>query len=102
MEKEVQSEPEAVRIKKIGVLSLANLLAIMNVLIGLIFGIVILILTMLISPEGTVGDYLTSFGKYAVITLPIVYGVLGWISGILVGIFYNLGAKITKGIVLYA
>ncbi len=92
---------EQVQIRKVGVLSMANLVGVAQALIGLFFGLVLTISSFLMSPlyEGTLGMIL---GMGAVVAFPIVWGVIGWISGLIAGVIYNLSAKITKGIVLHA
>lgn len=93
---------EKVRIRKIGVLSFANLTGVVSFFLGLLFGIIITALFFVAPLQGLSGIYLVIFGKFAVVFMPIAYGISGWISGLISGLFYNLGAKITKGIVLYA
>jgi len=75
----------------------------MNFFIGLILGIIITFLFFVIPLEELdIADYLISYGKFTMIILPVICGIFGWVGGIIVGVFYNLGAKITKGIVLYS
>ena len=95
----VQSSVEEARIKKIGVLSLANTLGIINAFFGLIFGLVLTIID-LISPLQFMD---LGFPVYtSIILLPIGLGIIGFLCGLIVALFYNLSAKMIKGIKLYS
>ena len=94
---------ESVNIKKVGVLSLANLFAIFNLFFGLITGISITLFSLLFPGQLTFEGHLFFIvGPFSMLIFPIVFGILGWFSGIVGGLFYNLSAKITNGIVLYS
>ena len=93
---------EEARIRKRGVLSFANISAMINIFVGFILGIVVSLLS-LVSPaySGT----LNSFGIpifFSIAIFPIIYGILGFIGGAVGAVFYNLSAKITKGVKLYS
>jgi len=94
---------ESVIIKKVGVLSLANVFAILNLFFGLLIGILITLVSFFF-PEllNIKGDFSFIVGPFSIIIFPIVLGIMGWFSGLISGLFYNLTAKITKGIVLYS
>lgn len=96
-----QSHMEEAVIRKIGVVSLANISGLVNAFIGLLFGIVVTIMSLLASPL-TAGLGFGSIGTFAIIIFPIFYGIMGFISGAVFGIFYNLAAKIGKGVKLYS
>jgi hypothetical protein len=91
---------ETVRIKKIGVLSLANLLAIIYAFMGLLSGIFVTLFSFLSLSEGTGIFNLFSFSKFSIIIFPVFYAIIGWLSGIIGAFIYNLAAKITKGVEL--
>ena len=94
---------ESVSIKKIGVLSLANLFAVLNLFFGLIIGISITLFLLLFPGQLTFeGSFSFIVGPFSMLIFPIVFGIMGWFSGIVGGLFYNLTAKITNGIVLYS
>ena len=95
---------DSIRIKKIGVVSLANVYAMVNVIIGLLIGLIFTILSFVgTSVEGTeTGTLAIVFGMFAILIFPIALGIMGWISGALTAILYNLGSKITNGIKLYS
>jgi hypothetical protein len=102
-------EVEAVRIKKIGVISFANTFAIINLIVGLIFGLFFGLLNLLISSvlnNNLPGNISLSFGfvgiLFFIIGSPISFGIIGWINGAIFALLYNLSSKFTKGIQLYA
>ncbi len=100
-----QEEIQETRIVKVGVLSLANAFAIINFFIGFLFGLFFIFLSSIVSSSATPGISSFSFlnlGFLPLIIFPLGYGVMGFISGLLGALFYNLAAKITKGIKLYS
>jgi hypothetical protein len=88
-------------VRKIGVLSLGKIVGIVYAVIGLIFGAIITAASLLIGSAmaawGFEGDM---FGTGAIIVLPIFYGVMGFIMGIVVALVYNLVAKSIGGLEL--
>jgi hypothetical protein len=100
---------ESVRIKRIGVISLANLSAIVYVFFGLLFGIFLKIGSLIVPVSlnfGIIFDIFwifdVLFGWASIIILPILYGIIGWFLGAIGALVYNLAAKITKGMELYS
>ncbi len=94
---------ESVSIKKVGVLSLANLFAVLNVFFGLIVGLLIMLLSYFFPEQINVeGSFSFIVGPFSIIIFPIVCGIMGWFIGLIAGLFYNLTAKITKGAILYS
>ena len=89
-----------VKIKKIGVLSLGKILGILYAIIGLIMGIFFTLFALvgLVSSSGGLGTLRILFGVGAIILLPIFYGVLGFVSGILMAFIYNLVASWIGGL----
>ena len=106
---EEKNEITEARIRKIGVLSLANLFGFVNAILGLLFGIFFALFSSVIQTT-LMGTGVTSLGMfslgnfvwYSIIIFPIAYGILGWISGIIAAVLYNIAAKVTKGIKLYS
>lgn len=88
------------RIKKVGVLSVANLCGMVNVIVGFIFGIFFAVSSSMLST--VLGATGFNFGYLSIIIFPIVYGVLGFIGGAIGAFVYNISAKVTKGIKLYS
>ena len=100
---------EEARIRKVGVLSVANISGVINAIIGLLFGLLFILFSSLVSsvfPSGQQGTFsILSFGNFgylSIIIFPIIYGILGFIAGAIGAFLYNIAAKITKGIKLYS
>jgi hypothetical protein len=92
-------------IREIGVLSLGKVAGIVYACIGLIVGMVVALVSVLggfaglAGNGGTAAGFLAMFlGVGAVFILPIFYGVLGSLVGMLVGVIYNVAARLVGGI----
>ena len=87
------------RIKKVGVLSLGKTLGGLYFLFGLVAGAIFSVLSFfgVNLPQGQGGHNL-AFGVASIIIFPALYGVFGFIGGILCAYFFNLCAKIFGGI----
>jgi len=85
-------------LKKFDVFSVGKieslLLAVMGLFIGVIYGVIVAIIGTASGHPGL--GILGFFG--VIIFLPIVYGVLGLIMGLLTGLFYNWIAKKVGGL----
>ena len=91
-------------VRKIWVLSAGKITGALYALLGLIFGAIFALFSLLgaavgvassQSPDALVG---LLFGVGSVIFLPIFYGVLGFIFGLLKALLYNLVARFVGGI----
>lgn len=79
-------------IKRFGWLSVGLVFGAMYVIIGLVGGVIFFLLS-LVSPQQT------AFGGIAaLILLPMLYGAIGFIGGIIVAALYNLVAPLVGGI----
>jgi hypothetical protein len=100
-------------ITKIGVLSLGKLLGLIYAAIGALFGLLYALFAvvgggaMLAMGSGDSaagggmfmgGGMMMGVGVAAVFVLPIFYGILGFIGGLLTALFFNLAAKYTGGL----
>lgn len=92
-------------VSRIGVLSLAKILAVTYAFLGLFIGAVISLFAMMGAAMGgalgqDAGGGLGAmiFGVGAVIVLPILYGCLGFIGGLIGALLYNLVSKVVGGI----
>ena len=75
------------KVKRIGVLSLAKILGVLYALIGLILGVLFAILPL----TGLNVDKTTMFfGTATIIVFPVLYGIMGFIGGLITAFFYNL------------
>jgi hypothetical protein len=83
-------------IKRIGVLSFANLLGALYAVIGLIAGGFISLAALIARPE----NMPVGLGMASVIMFPLVYGLGGLIGGFLVAALYNLISPLVGGIEL--
>lgn len=100
------------RITRVGALSLANTLGVLYVFSGFIVGLFLFLFTLVVgafTSSLSTALSLTGFSRFVslgaftyLVGFPLVYGVLGWITGLIGGLFYNLASLITKGIKLYS
>ena len=91
---------------KIDPLSCGKVLAVVYFGIALLF-IPFFLLMMFLAPQmpsptggPSPGQMMGGLGLVFVILLPIIYGVLGFIGGLLVALIYNLAAKFTGGLAM--
>lgn len=100
-------------VKSIRVLSLAKIMGTIYATLGLIFGLIFSLVSVLGiavgslvesangNPEALVGTLFgLLFGVGAVIVLPILYGTLGFLAGLLVSAIYNFAARTIGGVEL--
>lgn len=95
-------------IRRLGVLSLGKIMGALYALFGLIIGGLFSLFAMLGMAAGMAGangsgeDAVFSllFGAGAVIILPIFYGVLGFLGGLLTALLFNLVARIAGGLIM--
>ena len=90
-------------IHRVGVLSLAKMLATLYALFGVIFGAIMALFSLigvgLGQAAGTDGAWFgVLFGVGALIFMPILYGVMGFLGGALTSFLYNLCSEIVGGI----
>jgi len=91
-------------LKRIGALSVAKICAIIYAVIGLIIGFFVsaiaLMGTMIGSAFGESGSPFIGlfFGIGSIIFFPILYGVLGFLGGLISAAIYNLAAKAIGGV----
>jgi hypothetical protein len=90
-----------VKIKKIGILSLGKILGILYALLGLILGAFITLFALItpaFSSTSAPGMFGALFGVGAIILLPIFYGVMGFVMGLIMALLYNLVASWVGGL----
>jgi hypothetical protein len=94
-------------ISKIGVLSLGKMMGVTYALLGLLVGGVFALISLAgagiasASDEGAVPAFVSAmFGVGAVIVLPIFYGVMGFISGLIGALIYNVVSGMIGGVEL--
>jgi len=95
-------------IKSIRVLSLAKVMAVIYAGIGLIAGLIFSFFALLGTAFGTAFQdangpeaiFGVLFGVGAVIVLPILYGLMGFLGGLLTSAIYNVAARLMGGLEL--
>ena len=87
-----------VELKKIGILSLGKIQAIVMAIFGLIMGILYAIGGIALESMFQLGG--TSLAIASIIILPIVYGIFGFISGVIGALIFNAAVKIIGGLEL--
>ena len=81
------------KVKRLGVLSVANIFGILYAIFGIFAGLFIAIFSILV-PAFEGGDIFPyGLGFLSIIVFPIFYGALGWIGGIISAALYNLVAR---------
>ncbi len=86
-------------IKKIGVLSLGKILAVLYAIMGLLLALFLVLLPLPMSTmmhSSVAGGPL--FGTGAIIALPIIYGVMGFIAGIIMALVFNVASGVIGGL----
>ncbi|MFL6332516.1 MAG: hypothetical protein ACJ754_04145 [Pyrinomonadaceae bacterium] len=98
-----------VQIKRVGVFSCAKIysitLAAMGLLIGIIYGLIFMVLggAMLAgggSNSGMAGGSSFVIGLVMMIAIPVFYGFVGFIGGLIGGVVYNVAAGVVGGLEL--
>lgn len=89
-------------LKRIGVMSLAKIYTIMMAVVGLIMGLYIAIMEAVfpITQTGMGEPMGTGLGWINIIIVPIIYALIGFVSGVLGAWLYNLIAKWIGGVEL--
>ena len=87
-------------LNKIGVLSCGKMSGALYAVFGLIAGFFVAVGSMLGAAFGEGGIGGAMLGVGAIVLLPIVYGIIGFIGGIIVAFFYNILAGFVGGIEL--
>lgn len=89
-------------LRSVGVLSVGKLLGTMYAVIGLIFGGILALMAMAgvaMQPANANAPVIPMFfGAGAVILFPVMYGVAGFIGGIICAAIYNVIAGMVGGI----
>lgn len=93
-------------LRRIGVLSVGKVMGSLYALVGLIFGLIFSLVAMMGAAIGSFegGDEAwigAIFGIGAIFFLPVFYGLMGFLGGLLMSALYNLVAKIVGGVELH-
>jgi hypothetical protein len=93
-------------LKRIDPISLAKTLALLEGLLGLIFGAIVALFSLFGAAVGATFEEAgpawigALLGVGAVIFLPILYAVIGFIAGMLIAVLYNFAAGMAGGVQL--
>lgn len=89
-------------LRRVGVLSVGMVMGTLYALIGLVGGAFFTLVSLVgMAAQVPGGGDTVIFGISAIIVLPILYGVMGFIGGIIVGALYNLVAGLIGGIEMH-
>jgi hypothetical protein len=88
------------RLKKVAPLQLGIVLALLYAMLGLLVAPVFLLVSMFTAKTDAAGSAMPMMigGMIGILFVPIIYGILGFIGGVLMAFVYNLAAKLTGGI----
>ena len=92
-------------LRRIGPFSVAKLFGVLYAILGLIIGALVSLIALVGSAIGSTSSannpvFGIVFGVAAVIVLPIIYGAMGFLGGLITAGLYNLVAGIVGGIEL--
>ena len=93
------------KIQKVGVLSLGRILGALYAALGLVIGASVSVVALvggLASQMGgetqMAGIVAVVMGVGAIVFFPLLYGLMGFLSGLLMALVYNLVAKVSGGL----
>ena len=98
-----------VQIKRVGVFSCAKIYSITLAAIGLVFGIIYGLIFMVLGgammagggrDAGAAGASSLVIGVIMMVAIPVTYGIIGFIAGIVGGLVYNVAAGVVGGLEL--
>jgi hypothetical protein len=85
-------------VKSVGVLSVAKIMGLVQACIGLIFAPFFLLIGLLGSMAGQHSTpFAGMFGVFFALFMPVIYGVMGFVTGAIGGLLYNLFARLVGG-----
>jgi hypothetical protein len=89
-------------LRSIGVWSAARLYGALTAAMGLIFGVIVALISTLGAGLAAADDgpvWMSGmFGVGAIVILPIVYGVMGLVGGAITAVLYNILANVVGGV----
>ncbi len=87
------------KIKRFGVISVAKTMGAIYALLGFIGGLIILVIMLIVGNQADLeGFEAIVFGIGAPIILPIFYGTIGFVGGVISAVLYNMIARKIGGI----
>ena len=96
-------------LRRVGVLSCGKVAGVLYGLLGLVFGVLLALVSLFgvgvaatqTAQSGTLLSFGALFGVGAVIFVPLLYGALGFVGGIITAALYNLVARWVGGVELH-
>jgi hypothetical protein len=89
-------------VRRVGALSLAKLMGALYVFVGLFFGAIVSLISVLggafVPSDEASGMTGALFGAAAIIVLPICYGLLGFLTSLIGAALYNAVASVVGGV----
>jgi hypothetical protein len=96
-------QEEFMELKRIGPLSAGKILGVMGFILGLLMGLFTIVVSM--ATSAYFGDYFgdssimsVMFGVGSILVMPFLYGIIGFLQGLVGAWLYNLIAKFLGGI----
>ncbi len=86
------------KIKRVNMLSLAKILGVIYSCFGLLVGLFMSLAAILNIQLPNASQNPNPFGAAAIVVLPIIYGIIGFLSGYFSGFFFNLATKWVGGL----
>lgn len=94
-------EVTKVKLKRIGVISLAEYMTLIMLIFGVFYAIIYSLLAIYLGSLFSLPSILTGIGVVAIIIIiPIAFAVMGFIFGAIGALLYNLIARLTGGVSL--
>ena len=94
-------------LRRVGILSCGKVMGILHAGMGLIVGGIFALISLagaaLPQQQNAAGNpvaFMLAFGVAAIIIMPILYGIMGFVSGIIMSALYNLVASVVGGLEL--
>ena len=88
-------------IKKIDVMSVGKLSGFIYAVVGLLSGLLISLFSFSLGSmlsQSSSNNFLSSFGIASIVVFPILYGLMGFVGGVIGAVIYNLAARFVGGI----
>lgn len=93
------------RIQKVGVLSLGKIFGVLHGGMGLVVGAIFSAFALVggiasqMSGDAAVGGFVAiMMGAGAIVALPLIYGAMGFVGGLLTALLYNVAARFAGGL----
>jgi hypothetical protein len=89
-------------LKRIGVLSVGKIMGVIYAVIGVFVGGIFSLIAIVGSAAGRSNEFIPGFlaGAAAIVIAPILYGLMGFIGGIIMAALYNVFASLVGGVEL--